>query len=314
MDSTRSSQWAGYGFRFVSILAGAATMFFAFFGARLLWNESLTPRAEAHVATTTMAAVIVVLVAVLAWITWTSHRAARRRLAPFDQAAATSEAATSGISWRQVLGIPLNVFLFLFLMVLSWGDARSFFAHPVRVGVVIVHLAMLPVMTFATSGRSKGVKHAPDWKPFFPLLVFHSLFTAVVMPAMDRRDLWTLPGGDVTRWVGLVLLAAGAFLRVGPMWELGRRFASVVAIREGHTLQTTGFYAAVRHPSYIGILLMDLGFAGVFRSTIALLLMPLVFWMFKRRMDVEEGFMVEAFGPQYRDYMSRTQRLVPGLY
>jgi len=39
-----------------------------------------------------------------------------------------------------------------------------------------------------------------------------------------------------------------------------------------------------------------------------------VFWMFKRRMDIEEGFLVEQFGQGYRDYMGRTARLLPGAY
>jgi protein-S-isoprenylcysteine O-methyltransferase Ste14 len=217
-------------------------------------------------------------------------------------------------SWRQLLGIPLNVALFLLLMVMGWGSWDGFFAHPVRVGVVVLHLVMIPVMTWSTSGRSRGLKSAPDWRPFFPLLVFHSLFTAFLMPYMDARDLWVLPGGDVTRWVGFAVLALGVSLRLGPMLELGRRFVSVVAIQEGHTLHTRGFYALVRHPSYLGILLMDLGFAGVFRSVVALALMPVVFWMFKRRMDVEEAFMVEQFGAGYRDYMARTKRILPGAY
>jgi protein-S-isoprenylcysteine O-methyltransferase Ste14 len=215
---------------------------------------------------------------------------------------------------KQLLGIPLNVLLFLLLMVMGWGSWPGFFAHPVRVGVVALHLVMIPVMTFSTSGRSRGLKSRADWKPFFPLLVFHSLFTAFLMPYMDARDLWVLPGGDVTRWAGLIVLTLGVALRLGPMLELGRRFVSVVALQEGHTLHTTGFYAAVRHPSYLGILLMDLGFAGVFRSVVALALMPMVFWMFKRRMDVEEAFMVEQFGQGYRDYMASTARILPGAY
>ena len=85
-------------------------------------------------------------------------------------------------------------------------------------------------------------------------------------------------------------------------------FVSVVAVQEGHTLHTTGFYRLVRHPSYLGIVLMDLGFVGVFRSALGLVLMPMVFWMFKRRMDVEEAFMQEQFGSGYREYMSRTAR------
>jgi protein-S-isoprenylcysteine O-methyltransferase Ste14 len=220
----------------------------------------------------------------------------------------------NGISWRQAIGIPLNVFMFLFLMVMGWGSWQGFFAHPVRVGVVILHLIMIPVMTFSTSGRSKGLKHSPDWRPFFPLLVFHSLFTAFLMPYMDARDQWVLPGGDALRWAGFVVLALGVSLRLGPMLELGRRFVSVVALQPDHTVHTGGFYTWVRHPSYLGILLMDLGFAGVFRSAVALALMPVVIWMFKRRMDVEEGFMVEQFGGEYRDYMGRTRRILPGVY
>src|SRR5436190_9909467 len=217
-------------------------------------------------------------------------------------------------SWRQIVGIPLNVFMFLFLMVMGWGSVSGFFAHPVRKGVVILHLIMIPIMTFSTSGRSRGIRHTPDWKPFFPLLVFHSLFTALLMPYMDAREMWVLPGGDTLRWVGFVVLALGVSLRLGPMMELGRRFVSVVALQDDHTLHTNGFYRWMRHPSYLGIILMDLGFAGVFRSTVALLLMPVVFWMFKRRMDVEERFMVGEFGGEYRDYMGRTARLVPGVY
>jgi protein-S-isoprenylcysteine O-methyltransferase Ste14 len=215
---------------------------------------------------------------------------------------------------KQLIGIPLNVLLFLLLMVMAWGSWSGFFAHPVRVGVVIVHLLMMPVMTLCTAGRSRGVKHAPDWRPFFPLLMAHSLFTAWIMPYMDARDLYVLPGGDPIRWIGLAILSCGAALRVWPMMSLGGRFASVAAIQAGHSLKTSGVYRLVRHPSYVGILLMDVGFALVFRSSIAVLLLPIVFWMFKRRMDVEESLLVEEFGAEYRGYMGRTSRLLPGVY
>jgi protein-S-isoprenylcysteine O-methyltransferase Ste14 len=215
---------------------------------------------------------------------------------------------------RQALGIPLNVLLFLLLMVMGWGSWQGFFSHPVRVGVVAINLGMITVMTFATSGRSRGLRDARDWRGFFPALVFHSLFTAWAMPYMDARDLWILPGGDVTRWSGLVLLAAGAMLRLLSMATLKSRFSAAVAVQEGHSLQTTGLYARIRHPSYLGILLMDLGFAGVFRSALGLALMPLAIWMFVKRMDVEERFMIDQFGDQYRNYMRRTSRLLPRIH
>ena len=228
--------------------------------------------------------------------------------------AETEDVVARGISWRQAVGIPLNVLAFLFLMILGWGSWSGFFAHPTRTGLVLVHLAMAPIMTFCTAGRSRGIRPAPDWKPFFPLLVAHSLFTSFVMPYMDARDIAVLPGGDALRWTGFTLLAAGALFRVWPMLELRGRFASVPAIQPGHRLHTNGIYARTRHPSYLGILLLDLGFAGIFRSLVGLLLLPLVFWMFVRRMDVEERLLLEEFGDPYRDYMRRSARLLPGVY
>ena len=74
------------------------------------------------------------------------------------------------MTWRQAVGIPLNVALFVVLMVLGWGDLRGFFAHPVRAGLVVTLALMTPVMTFCTSGRSRGVRSAPDWAPYLTYL------------------------------------------------------------------------------------------------------------------------------------------------
>jgi protein-S-isoprenylcysteine O-methyltransferase Ste14 len=215
---------------------------------------------------------------------------------------------------KQLIGIPLNVLCFIALMLVAWGDVSDFFSHPTNTITVVLLLLSAPVMTLCTAGRSTGVKHTRDDRAFFPLLVGHSLFTAYVMPYMDARNIWVLPGGEALRWVGVVFLAAGVVWRLGPMITLGRRFVSVVALQEGHRLHTSGFYSRVRHPSYLGIFLMDLGFAGVFRSAIALVLLPVVFWMFQRRMDIEEGFLVEQFGAEYRDYMARVPRVLPGIH
>ncbi len=218
------------------------------------------------------------------------------------------------ISWRQAVGIPLNVVLFLALMIIAWGMPAGFFAHPARTAMAVLLLIGMPVMTFCTSGRSRGVRHSADDRAFFPLLVVHTLFTAWAMPFMDARNLLVLPGGDVLRWVGLALFAAGLTLRLAAMLTLGERFTSVVAVQESHALHTRGVYRWVRHPSYLGIFLMDLGFAGLFRSSVGVALLPLVWWMFKRRMDIEERFMLEAFGDAYRDYMARVPRVIPGIH
>jgi protein-S-isoprenylcysteine O-methyltransferase Ste14 len=214
---------------------------------------------------------------------------------------------------RQLVGIPLTVATFLLLMFMGWGSVSGFLAHPVRVLTAALFVAATPVMAVCTSGRSRGVGHEPDVPWFFPALVFHSLFTCLAMPWMDARDVWTLPGGDAVRWSGLALFAAGIGLRAAAMLALGRRFASVVALQPDHALRTDGLYGVVRHPSYLGIFLMDLGLAGVFRSALALAVLPLVFAMFAHRMRIEECFMAERFGDTYRAYAARVPALWPRL-
>ena len=48
-------------------------------------------------------------------------------------------------------------------------------------------------------------------------------------------------------------------------------------------------------------------------ASLAVMLVP-IFLVFLRRMHVEEGALLQAFGDQYRDYMHRTKRLIPALY
>jgi protein-S-isoprenylcysteine O-methyltransferase len=104
-------------------------------------------------------------------------------------------------------------------------------------------------------------------------------------------------GVPTLRFLGIVIFAAG------------------LAIAASHRLIDTGPYRFVRHPSYTGALMAFLGLALCLANwaSLVILLVP-VFLVFLRRMHVEEGALVQAFGNQYRDYMRRTKRLIPAVY
>src|SRR5579875_1732908 len=93
----------------------------------------------------------------------------------------------------------------------------------------------------------------------------------------DRRDVGTIDG-DAVRYLGLVLYVVGGVLRLAPVFVLGRRFSGLVAIQEGHELETGGLYRVIRHPSYLGLLVLLFGWSLVFRSgigvVVSLLLLP----------------------------------------
>ena len=110
------------------------------------------------------------------------------------------------------------------------------------------------------------------------------------------------------------MCAAGGVLRIFPVYVLKNRFSGLVAIQEGHKLETRGIYSVIRNPSYLGMLITSLGWALAFRSGVgellaASLLIPLV-----ARIRAEERLLREHFGAEYDAYVARTWRLMPGIY
>jgi protein-S-isoprenylcysteine O-methyltransferase Ste14 len=203
----------------------------------------------------------------------------------------------------------------LALVILGWGDLRSFFSHPARIGVVILVLA--GTIAYSMTGSSSwgtGRREDPSSRWIFvPLIVLVIVF-AWLPPRLDRLDTWTIDG-DTCRYLGLIMTALGGYIRLATIFELGHRFSIFVAVQANHELKTDGFYAFVRHPSYLGALLSMIGWALVFRSVAGLLLTLAVSIFIGIRIHAEEDFLVREFGEQFRAYKIRTRwRLLPLIY
>jgi protein-S-isoprenylcysteine O-methyltransferase len=121
--------------------------------------------------------------------------------------------------------------------------------------------------------------------------------------------------GIVARYLGLALFVAGLAIRWYSIIHLGRFFTVNVAIAANHRLIDTGPYRFVRHPSYTGALMAFLGLGLCLDNwaSLVVLVVP-VFLVFLWRMRVEESALLQGLGDPYRDYMSRTKRLIPAVY
>ena len=104
-------------------------------------------------------------------------------------------------------------------------------------------------------------------------------------------------------------------MRVTAVFELGHRFSMFVTLQPDHRLKTDGFYALIRHPSYLGMLTAMAGWALVFRSMIGLLFVAAMCVPIISLIRAEENFLVREFGKQYRVYQQHTPwRLLPFMY
>ena len=204
---------------------------------------------------------------------------------------------------------------FLALVIWGWGNWTTFFAHPARVGLII--LTLTGAIAFGFSGSSSvgiGQREDPSSRWIFIPLIIIAVAFAWLPPHLDRLNRWTIDGNTV-RYLGLIITAIGGFVRVATVFELGHRFSIFVAVQSDHRLKTNGFYRFVRHPSYLGALLAMAGWALVFRSIIGLLLTAAMFVPIIGRIRAEEDFLVRQFGEQYRCYQQRTRwRLLPFIY
>jgi protein-S-isoprenylcysteine O-methyltransferase Ste14 len=98
------------------------------------------------------------------------------------------------------------------------------------------------------------------------------------------------------------------------IFVLGQRFSGLVAIQNEHRLVTTGIYATIRHPSYLGLLMTTAGWALVFRSGVGLIISALLVPIILGRIRAEERLLASQFGAEYEAYRARTSRLIVGVY
>ena len=123
------------------------------------------------------------------------------------------------------------------------------------------------------------------------------LLSAWLPAYTDRRELWTIDG-DIVRWIGVVLYVGGGALRLWPVFVLGGRFSGLVAIQPGHTLVTEGIYRTIRNPSYLGLLVLSLGWALAFRSLAGVLLVALMIPPLLPRNRTEETLQSSQLGEE----------------
>lgn len=210
-----------------------------------------------------------------------------------------------------------SIFTFIIqfgLAIWGWGGWHEFWAHPPFWGLLWVSIGLVALAMFSgSSGLSFGKKEdrGDRWvlAAFGVIAILITYFSAYT----DRIGFWVF-GGNTLRWGGVAICAAGGVLRLIPVFALRDRFSGLVAIQEGHRLETHGVYAVVRNPSYVGMMASSLGWVLAFRSGVGVILTAALLIPIVPRIHAEERLLHEQFSTEYDEYRARTWRLVPWIY
>ncbi len=84
---------------------------------------------------------------------------------------------------------------------------------------------------------------------------------------------------------------------------------------ENHKIISTGLFKFIRHPGYLGQLIIFMGISISISNWLSILLMMIPVTVgYLYRIQVEEKFMTDQLGEDYKNYQDRTKRIIPLLY
>ncbi|MDF1698094.1 MAG: isoprenylcysteine carboxylmethyltransferase family protein [Saprospiraceae bacterium] len=117
------------------------------------------------------------------------------------------------------------------------------------------------------------------------------------------------------KFAGITLLILGSAIRIWAIVHLGKYFTNTVRFDSEHILITTGPYAWVRHPSYLGAYLAIIG-SALFLQSIVFFTIGLVVMLaaYIYRIRVEEVGLMDLFPEEYNGYRKKVKGLFPFLY
>jgi protein-S-isoprenylcysteine O-methyltransferase Ste14 len=126
--------------------------------------------------------------------------------------------------------------------------------------------------------------------------------------------------GRIYHWdtfflIGAVMTIMGLIIRISAIMTLKQHFTYTVTKIENHELIENGLYKIIRHPGYLGQIIIFLGISTSLSNWLSIIFMIVpVFIGYIYRITVEEKFMIKQMGKKYLDYRKRTKRLIPLIY
>jgi len=115
-------------------------------------------------------------------------------------------------------------------------------------------------------------------------------------------------------WLGLIFAVAALVMFHLTHQALGRNWSISLEVRESHKLVTDGIYRNIRHPMYTAFWLWAIAQALLLPNWVAGFAGLVGFGtLFFCRVAREEQMMMDSFGEQYCEYVSRTSRIIPWI-
>ena len=200
--------------------------------------------------------------------------------------------------WGLVLinSVVFIVFAFSFFRPRTPRDWRSFGAFSAFLVALFTEMYGFPLTIYFLSGWLQSRYPGVDWFSHDAGHLLEMLFGWKANPHFGPFHL-----------LSLVFIVVG-FLLISAAWQVLYH-----AQRRGE-LAITGPYAYVRHPQYVGFILVMLGFLLQWPTLLTIAMFPILVWMYVRLAREEEREATATLGDTYRNYAERVPSFFPILF
>jgi methanethiol S-methyltransferase len=212
------------------------------------------------------------------------------------EATVETEAPAYGLWLLVVINSAIFIlFAFSFFKPKTKRDWRSFGAFSAFLVAYFTEMYGFPLSIFILSGWLQSSFPQIDWFSHDAGHVLEMLF-----------------GWQANPHFGPFHILSFAFIG-GGFWLIAAAWRVLYAAQARHELATDGPYTYVRHPQYVGFVLIMFGFFLQWPTILTLVMFPVLVWMYVRLARSEEREVMAEFGDVYRRYAERTPAFVPKL-
>ena len=201
-----------------------------------------------------------------------------------------------GLWWLVVLNSTVFIlFAVSFFKPQTRRDWRSFGAFSAFIIALFTEMYGFPLTIYLLSGWLQSRYPGVDWFTHDAGHLLEELFGWRGNPHFGPFHLLSFA------FIG------GGFILIASAWK-----TLYVAQRDG-VLATTGAYGSIRHPQYLGFILVMFGFLLQWPTLLTLLMFPVLVVMYVRLARSEEGDAIATFGADYESYRRRVPGFIPRL-
>ena len=187
------------------------------------------------------------------------------------------------------------IFAFSFAKPQSGRDWRSFGAFSAFIVALFTEMYGFPLTIFFLSGWLQTNFPDVDWFAHDSGHLLEMIFGWRANPHFGPFHLFSM------------------VLIIGGFWLLSASWPVLYRAQRAGALAVSGPYARIRHPQYVGFILIMIGFLFQWPTLLTLAMFPVLLFMYWRLSLSEEREAEASFGEEYRRYAVATPRFFPKL-